>query len=243
MGQHKSRMKWAALWEQRNKKRFGRRYFEAREREVQASAELQAVWRARLKGRHEAVTNTKGAPWLEGSMTARKVAKAVFWDLNPVVRSVTTTVQVVKMAAKHSGATAAAEKAAEKAKLHADSRMNAKQKKRLSDAAEAAEAQRLKLRGVKYEDVVLAGPEVPPMSDECRAAVEGAFEGAKERVERFARRIQGSQARVAGLKIKLAVLLLQIRIRDEKMKMGLGVYAAMKRRNLDEVGSYSLQSE
>ena len=145
MGKHRSRIKWAGLWEDYYKNKFGRLYFEAREREVAENEELQLIWQKRLEYRHSNITNTEGAPWLNGSMTTKKVAKAVLWDANPLVRSVTATIQAVKLISKYSGASKAAEKAAAAAKEKANSKMTEQQKKRLSDATEMAEAQRLKV--------------------------------------------------------------------------------------------------
>ena len=75
---------------------------------------------------------------------------------------------------------------------------------------------------------------MPPVTEQCREAIDEAFEKFKVRVDKFGQRMKESEARVAGLKVKLTVLLIQVKIRDEKMRMGLKVYAAMKKRNLDE---------
>ena len=111
----------------------------------------------------------------------------------------------------------------------------------------------LKLRGVKYEDIILGGPKVPPLrfkgtttqqshEDEfqsnleqeqydekegdldssphfsgwaCRLEIEEAFETSRVRVAKFQQRAQESQARIAGLKVKLIMLLIQIKIRSK----------------------------
>ena len=100
IGKHTASIKWAGMWQKRSKAAFGRKYFDAKEREIASDPHLQQIWKERLKFRHDSVSNKKDAPWLHGTMTTRKVAKAVFWDCNPMVRSVTTTVAMVKMLAK-----------------------------------------------------------------------------------------------------------------------------------------------